>query len=341
MQRGGRSLLAVADQRLQPVVVQRPVDQRDVRVERAGTVQLAGQDPPETEQLLVARVGRLVGADVQRIQLRVRHEGARDRLQAARVRSEEAEQRTGPELRLIGAPEVVVGRALDGVVLALVVRERETHRDALLVEGLRLLGGVRLVVLAPRLRADHMLHPGEFEEFTGLGGVDDVTGGDRTAVAAARVGEGDGPYSVVVARLRGHRAVLGQQREQPGGAVRGDHRLHHRERDARLVAQLADAARTRIEGALGQRLGTQRVPLAVVVADGLAQGAVRGGGAELLDPRVLVRRDRLRGELAADPVRLLGEDDGAPRPAGGDGGGDPAESGAHDEDVGFGYHGSP
>ena len=41
----------------------------------------------------------------------------------------------------------------------------------------------------------------------------------------------------------------------------------------------------------------------------LSERAVPAGAAERLDPRVLVRRDGLGRELAADPVGLLGEDD--------------------------------
>jgi hypothetical protein len=50
---------------------------------------------------------------------------------------------------------------------------------------------------------------------------------------------------------------------------------------------------------------------------------------------VLVERHALGGGLAADPVCLLGEDDGAAHARGGKGGGHAAEAGADDEHVGL------
>ncbi len=46
---------------------------------------------------------------------------------------------------------------------------------------------------------------------------------------------------------------------------------------------------------------------AIIGADGGAQLAIGPRAAELLDPGMLVRRHRLLGELAADPIRFLGE----------------------------------
>src|SRR5205814_1962998 len=87
--------------------------------------------------------------------------------------------------------------------------------------------------------------------------------------------------------------------------------FQHRERDARFVAEAADAAVTGIEGTLGARRGGQGVPAPVVVANVVAELAVGAGAAELLDPRVLVGRHGLRCELTADPIGLLGHDHAA------------------------------
>ncbi|CAM5495478.1 hypothetical protein SVIOM342S_01811 [Streptomyces violaceorubidus] len=223
------------------------------------------------------------------------------------------------------------------MVLTLVVGEGEADGDALLVARLGLVGGVRFVELGPRLGAVDVLDAGEVEQFTGLGGVQDVARGDGAAGAVAEVLQGDGAHDIVVG-LGGHRPVLGEDGEPSGCPVRGEHALQDGEGDARLVAELADPAGARVEVGEGGGLGAQGVPLPVVLADALAQSPVGGGGAELFDPRVLVGRHGLAGELAADPVRLLGQDDAAAGPAGGEGRGDAAESAADDEDVGFRYH---
>jgi len=55
---------------------------------------------------------------------------------------------------------------------------------------------------------------------------------------------------------------------------------------------------------------------AIVVPDAGSERPVAGRGAELLNPRVLIGRDHLVGQLAPDPTGLLGEDDPAPEPRG-------------------------
>lgn len=114
-------------------------------------------------------------------------------------------------------------------------------------------GGVRFVELAPRLGADGVLDTTECEEFTGLGGVDDIAGGDGGAVAGAEVLQRDGPDDIVV-RLGGHGPVLGEQGETARRPVRCEHRLQHGERDARFVAELADAPGARVEAGEGEGL---------------------------------------------------------------------------------------
>jgi hypothetical protein len=59
----------------------------------------------------------------------------------------------------------------------------------------------------------------------------------------------------------------------------------------------------------------------VVVPDLLPQCAIAGGRAELLDPRVFIRRNCLIRELAPYPVRLLRQDDPTAEASGGEGSG--------------------
>jgi hypothetical protein len=119
-----------------------------------------------------------------------------------------------------------------------------------------------------------------------------------------------------------------------GGAVRGEHRLEHRERDARLVRERADPARARVE--VGPRAGGggQREVLPVVGTDAVAQPPVVRGDAEALDPRVLVRRHRLGRELSAEPAPGLGEDDVGAALCRGERGGHAAQAAADDQHLG-------
>lgn len=303
-------------------------------------MQPAGEDTAKAPQFLVAGVGALVGGDTERIEIGIRYEGPRHRLQRAGVGRLETEQRAGPERGPVGAPEVEVLRAVDRVVLALVMREREADRDALLVVGLSLVRGVRLVELGARLGPVRVLDAREVEEFAGLGGVQDVTRGEGARCPVTQVLHGHRPYDIVVG-LGGDRPVLGEHRQPARCPVGREHAFQDGEGDPRLVAELADATRSRVEVGERQGFGPQRVPVAVVPPDLLAQPPVRGGRPEPLHPRVLVGGHGLTGELAADPVRLLGEHDAASCPAGGECGGHATEAAAHDEDVCFRYHASP
>src|SRR5688500_1933828 len=77
----------------------------------------------------------------------------------------------------------------------------------------------------------------------------------------------------------------------------------------------------------------------VVLAYALTQAAVAGGDAELFDPAMLIGRHGLAGELAAEPVILLGQDNAAAIAQGGQGRGDAAKATANHQDIGtiFGH----
>jgi hypothetical protein len=91
-----------------------------------------------------------------------------------------------------------------------------------------------------------------------------------------------------------------------------EHFGQDRKRDARLVAKSRDSAPARIEKRVGEGLGRERIMPAIVVPNALTEGLVPGVPAELLDPDVLIWRNGLGGELSADPVRRLRENDAEP-----------------------------
>src|SRR5699024_2783869 len=103
--------------------------------------------------------------------------------------------------------------------------------------------------------------------------------------------------------------------------------------DTGFVTDAADIALSGVEVWIGARNWQDRVVASVVVAHAFAIGTITGGGAELVDPRVLVGRYALRGDLAADPVRLLGEDHASAQLRRGECRRDPTKSAADDENI--------
>lgn len=86
----------------------------------------------------------------------------------------------------------------------------------------------------------------------------------------------------------------------------------YRDRHLEFVRQTRHRTVTGIQIHALPRRGGQRVRIAVISAHGIAIGSITGRATEFFDPRMLVRRNGLRGELPADPVRLFGEDDSHP-----------------------------
>jgi hypothetical protein len=75
--------------------------------------------------------------------------------------------------------------------------------------------------------------------------------------------------------------------------VRCEHLLQHTDRDPRFVAELRHPAGPRVQFGLRACIVGERVAPTVDIADAVAQRAVSGGDAELFDPGVLVRWNRL------------------------------------------------
>ena len=75
--------------------------------------------------------------------------------------------------------------------------------------------------------------------------------------------------------------------------------------------------------------------IAIILADGIPVVAIGAGAAELLDPGMLVRRNALGGELAADPVCLFRQDDAHAVAQSGERGGASTDAGTDNRDVGM------
>src|SRR5688572_22108783 len=109
-----------------------------------------------------------------------------------------------------------------------------------------------------------------------------------------------------------------------------EHRLHHGQAHPRLVTDARHRAAAGVKVWVVLLCVRERMICAVVVANPLAKVAIAPRATEGLDPLMLIGRDRLAGELAADPVGLFGEDDGAAKRCSAQGGGDAAGAAADD-----------
>jgi hypothetical protein len=155
---------------------------------------------------------------------------------------------------------------------------------------------------------------------------------DHLLVAGCAVAQPDGQHVVAVRRGR-RRRVTEQHAHAARRAMRREQRLDRRERGARLVRERADVARAGVELRAGARRGRERVVRPVMRADRVAQAPVARGHAEALDPWVLVGRDGLAGQLAAEPGALGDEDDFRAALGGSERRGDAAQPAARDEHL--------
>jgi hypothetical protein len=296
-------------------------------------VEVAGQNAAEGPQLLVTLVLVLVGQHLERVAVGVGIQASVNRLERPRVGRREPQQRSRPELGLVGAPELIPRGLVDGVVLARPVLQDKAAGEALQVERIGGHGGMRLPVLFLGFGAGNVLDLRQRQQVAVLGGVQDVWRGDDQPRAGPQRGKFDGADMVAVDAYADC-PVLEQQGEPAGGAVGGEHPLQYRERHPRLVADLANPPGSWVQRPPAPGGGGERVPGPVVVADPFTKLPVQGGAAELFDPGMLVGRYRLGGQLAAHPIGLLGEDDLAAQLAGAERGRNPAKAAADDEDLG-------
>jgi hypothetical protein len=195
------------------------------------------------------------------------------------------------------------------VVFAWHVVERKAPAHRLLIQGIR--GSrwrVELSGLILAFSSDRVLHTGQLQQVSELCRVEDVASVHCQYLTALLAEKGDGPEEIPFAR--GRDGPMAEQHSQSAsGAVGGKHPLKDSEGYTRLVAEATHQPASGIEMFQSAGTGREGVVTFVEVPDSVPQAAVARRAAQLLDPGMLVRRDRLGGELAADPVRLLGEHD--------------------------------
>ena len=312
--------LVAADQVVLPVVVLRPVHQRRVERDAPRDVVRRAHDLPVEPQREAA-----VGAD------ELVHLGLQEGVGA--LPAHERPAPAGGQVGHIVAPVVVLVGLVDDVVGALLVGHGEAPGEPLHVVGLRgAVHGVRLARFVAALRAGHVLHAGHGKQVAEFRRVDDHGRGQLVARARCEVEERHGGHAVAVGR-GGHGLPAQADVHAAGGHVGRQHRVQHGEGHPGLVADGRHGPAAGVQVSLRACLGGQRVVVAVVPAHEVAEAAVAAGASVLLDPRVLVGRHGLAGELAADPVGLLGHHHAAAHGCGRHGRGAAARSPAHHQDI--------
>ena len=219
------------------------------------------------------------------------------------------------------------------MILAVEVVDREAAGDPLLVVGLGAGRCVRLAGLVLALGAGHELDARQRQQIAQLGGVEEVGGDQHPLAAGLAVANGDRPDAVAL-DVGTDRLVLEKYLQAAARTVRCEQVRQNRQGDPWFVAKLRHVAIAGVEVTAGSCLGGQGVMAAIVIADSLPQCPVRRTRAKLLDPGMLVGRDGLRRELAADPVGRFGQDDRAAGPQSGQGGRAASQAAADDHDIG-------
>ena len=114
----------------------------------------------------------------------------------------------------------------------------------------------------------------------------------------------------------------------------GEHFFEGGEGDAGFVAEARDGAVAGVEIGVARASAVSGEVAEVIIADALAEVEVGTGAAEGFDPGVLVGRNGLGGELAADPIGFFGQDDAEAVAGGGQRGRAAARATADDDEVG-------
>jgi hypothetical protein len=183
---------------------------------------------------------------------------------------------------------------------------KQQVKDCMLA-GWALLGGVHFAGLAARLETGDVLGAGERQQIAQLRGIHKVSGLDGQRAAGFQTAHPYGAHLVTL-DIRGHGLVAQQNGEAAAAREGRQHLLQHGERDARLVSEARDCAVTRIQVPARARFGGEGVVAAIEIAHRLAVSTVGARTAKAFNPGVFVRRHGLGGELASNPVRLLGHD---------------------------------
>ena len=166
-----------------------------------------------------------------------------------------------------------------------------------------------------------------------FGGVDENRGFEDSFGSSERTFYGD-TLDLVASDIGPREFVLKEDGKLAAADIGGQHLFEDGEGNAGLVSQLRYGAAAGVEPLGCADFRAEFEVAAVVLPDFGAVAAVELGSAELFNPWVLVGRDCLRGELAADPVCFLSHDNAHAVAEGGQGGRAAAYAGSENGDIG-------
>ncbi len=200
--------------------------------------------------------------------------------------------------------------------------------------------GVRLAGFTAGFESGDVLGTGERQQVAQLGGVDETGRMDREGVPGLEALDAHGTHPVAVG-IGCYGRVAQQNGDAAGAHVGRQHLLQYGERDARLVGEAGDRAIAGIQVPARPGVRGKRVVAPVECANAVPKFPIQAGAAEGLDPGILIGRDGLGGELAADPIGFLGNDDAHAIAGGSQGRGAPAGSAADDGHIATEFAGGP
>lgn len=134
-------------------------------------------------------------------------------------------------------------------------------------------------------------------------------------------------------RFSGDRDVTKENSHASIGYVLREQFQQYGQRYAGFVAQAAYVPSPGIEQRIFTSIHRQWVVATLVIPHTLRESSIRGGATGRLDPRVFVRRDRLRRELPPNPVGLLGDNAAPIQPRGREDRRHPSDSAACYQDI--------
>ena len=182
--------------------------------------------------------------------------------QRGRVRHLPAQQLSGPgrlHRRNVIAPERVLLRLVDRVVLTFEIIDREAHGERLHVCGLGLFGRTRLAGLTAALETGHVLGFGQRQQIALLGRVNEVCGVDGSrspdSLLFTVTERMESPLTSAAVGL----CCVSSSSEPPQHTARAC--LQHRKRHPRFVRNLRDTAVAGIQIPASARLGRERIVL--------------------------------------------------------------------------------
>ena len=196
--------------------------------------------------------------------------------------------------------------------------------DGLLIERIGFLRRGGLIGFRSRFGPGHMFHSGQRQQITEFRGFQHPWRRDHPSTTSSHCLKGHRFDSISLHRS-GDRTMPQQEGQPSVGNVRSQHRFQNSQSQSRLMAQPGDPSATWIDPRHGLRGCVQRRVPQKSKPNLIPELAVTPSTARLLDPRMLIGRHRLRGELTSDPESLFGEHNALSRTAG-------CQSGRHPPD---------